>query len=322
MINELLTCKICGNTIKNLNVFSHHIKRHNLSVKEYLEYYLDLPLCEICKQNKVFIYSRPFKKYKILNRLHSLVCKKCFPIYMSVKQKEYWKNNINAREKARQNRIAYLKKHTGQSAWERRANNKMSYLEKWFYDNIILKYDLCKKYDIVNEYCEYPYFIDFAFTNIKLAVELDGKCHFINGNTRIEHDKIKDKHLIEKGWKIFRIKYNEINNIIDEFLQYLNNFQLKDKKLIENRLYKYNEIKKRHCSKNEYKQKLLYKLQEKNKPLINLIKNSNINFSKFGWVKQVAKLINKHPQKINAWMKKYMKDFYENNCYKRKTGLR
>ena len=54
-----------------------------------------------------------------------------------------------------------------------------------------------------------------------------------------------------------------INNIIDEFLQYLNNFQLKDKKLIENRLYKYNEIKKRHCSKNEYKQKLLYKLQEK-----------------------------------------------------------
>ena len=62
--------------------------------------------------------------------------------------------------------------------------------------------------------------------------------------------------------------------------------------------------------------------KKKNKPLINLIKNSNINFSKFGWVKQVAKLINKHPQKINAWMKKYMKDFYENNCYKRKTGLR
>lgn len=35
-----------------------------------------------------------------------------------------------------------------------------------------------------------------------------------------------------------------------------------------------------------------------------------------------CKLINKHPQKINAWMKKYMKDFYENHCYKRKTGLR
>ena len=57
---------------------------------------------------------------------------------------------------------------------------------------------------------------------------------------------------------------------------------------------------------------------ELNKPLIDLVKNSNINFSKPGWVGKVSILIDKKPQKINGWMKKYMLEFYETKCFKRK----
>lgn len=54
-------------------------------------------------------------------------------------------------------------------------------------------------------------------------------------------------------------------------------------------------------------------------PLIDKILNSGIDFSKFGWVGKVSIILNKKPQKVNQWMKKYMPEFYENNCFKRKV---
>ena len=49
-----------------------------------------------------------------------------------------------------------------------------------------------------------------------------------------------------------------------------------------------------------------------------LMLNSNIDFSKFGWVKQVSFIINIHSSKVSQFMKKYMFDFYINNCFRRK----
>jgi len=50
---------------------------------------------------------------------------------------------------------------------------------------------------------------------------------------------------------------------------------------------------------------------------INLILESDIDFSKFGWVNRVAVLIGIPPQKVNLFMKKYMSDFYK-TCFIRK----
>jgi len=54
---------------------------------------------------------------------------------------------------------------------------------------------------------------------------------------------------------------------------------------------------------------------------IDLIKNSDINFTKFGWVNKVSIIINQKPQKVNNWMKKYMLDFYNEKCFKRQVAL-
>ena len=45
--------------------------------------------------------------------------------------------------------------------------------------------NLGEKFDIINEYEIYPYFIDFCFLNNHVCVELDGRCHFKNGINRI-----------------------------------------------------------------------------------------------------------------------------------------
>jgi len=64
------------------------------------------------------------------------------------------------------------------------------------------------------------------------------------------------------------------------------------------------------------------KRKEKINNLINKITISNINFSKLGWVKEVSKILNIKQQKVNGWMKKNMKEFYEKNCFKRGSKLK
>jgi hypothetical protein len=51
---------------------------------------------------------------------------------------------------------------------------------------------------------------------------------------------------------------------------------------------------------------------------INLVLNSDIDFSKFGWVNKVSKIINQKPNKVNKWIKNIMPEFYKEKCFKRK----
>jgi len=63
-------------------------------------------------------------------------------------------------------------------------------------------------------------------------------------------------------------------------------------------------------------QKINYDLEQQK--YVELIINSNIDFTKFGWVNQVAIIINKPSQKVSKWMNRIMPEFYENKCFKRK----
>ena len=56
---------------------------------------------------------------------------------------------------------------------------------------------------------------------------------------------------------------------------------------------------------------------ERNSELVIKVRNSGIDFSKFGWVGKVAIVINKQPQFINGWIKKYAPDIYD-GAFKRK----
>lgn len=301
----MIISKIDGTKCKNLLGLRGHLKKYKMSTLEYFLKYesFEIPKCNCGKERKykqtIYFYETCGDKECIAKLTHS-------PI---VYTEEY-------REECRKRRIEYLKKKTGKTAWERRAAGEMSYLEKWFYDEVILKYNLHKKYDIVSEYSEYPYFLDFAFVNIKLAFELDGKSHFKNGKERIEHDIKRDKILNSKGWTIYRIRYDEINKeTVNNILRYLQSNNQDEKKLPE-RVVTYTEIKPKYEAIKRINNNL--KRDEIEKQFIPLILNSKIIFHKFGWVQEVSKLINKKPQKIKKWMIKYMSEFYESNCFKRK----
>ena len=78
------------------------------------------------------------------------------------------------------------------------------------------------------------------------------------------------------------------------------------------------KLNKEHKEQKVYFDMLKKQNDKKNLPHIEKILKSNIDFTKYGWVKKVAKLIGISENKGGWWMKRYMPDFYNEKCLKRK----
>lgn len=131
------------------------------------------------------------------------------------KHPESYKHTDECKKIMREKRLKWMKEHPEQTAW--RLKN-MSYPEKCF-QKILEDNGLDKKYLIYREYSVFPYFIDFAFINEKIAVEIDGSQHLLK--ERKERDDEKDKLLTNKGWKILRIAATEVTHDGTKALQAL-----------------------------------------------------------------------------------------------------
>lgn len=62
------------------------------------------------------------------------------------------------------------------------------------------------------------------------------------------------------------------------------------------------------------------KTRERDDLAIKNILESNIDFTKHGWVTETSKIIGISPQKVNKWMKSRMQDFYKEKCFKRNNA--
>ena len=81
--------------------------------------------------------------------------------------------------------------------------------------------------------------------------------------------------------------------------------------------YKYSNPKK-HNNLNEYWSHKKKDWEQEQEKYIELVINSDIDFTKLGWVTKVSIIINQKPQKVKYWMQRIIPDFY-NQCYKRGT---
>lgn len=143
---------------------------------------------------------------------------KTTPTWKGKSLPEEMKNNI------RKGRVKFLIKNPCQHGGFDKS--KKTYLENWFND-ILIKNDIYNQYNIEYNFSVYPYFLDFAFIDLKLDVEVDGKFHYTQ-EQNIKHDKKRNEYLINKGWKVFRISIDEVNHnsleIENEFLEYLQKY--------------------------------------------------------------------------------------------------
>lgn len=115
-----------------------------------------------------------------------------------------FKHTEESKQKLSKLRLKYMKEHPEDTVWRKR--NEPSYPEKCFI-KFLEDNGYAQKYYIEREYSVFPYYIDFAFVNEKIAVEIDGSQHILD-EQRKKRDKKKDELLNSLGWSVVRFTEN------------------------------------------------------------------------------------------------------------------
>lgn len=136
-----------------------------------------------------------------------------------IKHPERFKHTEESKAKIREKRLAFMKAHPEKTAWRR---SNQSYPEKVF-EKFLTERGYADKFLIQREYSFFPYFIDFAFVDLKIAIEIDGSQHLLP--ERKERDEKKDSLLQENGWRVIRIAesvvktdWDAIQQVLDEYI--------------------------------------------------------------------------------------------------------
>lgn len=204
--------------------------------------------------------------------------------------------------------------------WLNSNRKNKSYPERLF-ENIAKKMALFEKYDIVDQFPFHGYFFDFAIIDCKVDLEIDGVQHY-RTQEAIEYDKKRDSFVLEKGWKVYRISAKELKddpekelNLLLEFLNSESSYRIYSREDLKEYFNKYKRL---HGNREAYNKAKKKNWETENLKYVEEVLNSNIDFSKFGWVTKVSKIIKQKPQKVNLWMKRMMPSFYEEKCFKRR----
>ena len=239
-----MNCSKCNLNFKNKGGLSQHEKNCNLNelkIIEIRENYIngksikDLVILYNISQSVIIRVIGELKRNVIEGRL------------FSVKKHIGKKHTEESKEKMRKFRLKWMKENPEKTAWRK---SNLSYPEKVFL-NKIKELKLNEAHLIIREKSIFPYFIDFAFENEKVAVEIDGSQHQLED--RKKNDINKDILLNELGWRIIRFTANEINKNVDNCIIKLNNFIKSDTKyerigIYHNKEHKSIELVCKHCN--------------------------------------------------------------------------
>jgi len=190
-----------------------------------------------------------------------------------------------------------------------------SYPEKFFTKVIENEFD-DKNY--VYQYQFSTYKLDFAWPHLKKCIEIDGDQHYRFEDYH-ERDIKKDNLLKQRGWEVFRIRWKDMFNDTKFWIniakQYINegmsvkfedNYKQWLREQEEQRLKrKYNYTKRIYIKISNNKRLVIPNIIEAHEIAIkvNKIIDSDIDFTKFGWSKQVNKITGQSNGRrwINKW---------------------
>lgn len=221
---------------------------------------------------------------------------------------EAFRHTEETKQKIREARLIFMEKHPEETAWRKR--NEPSYPEKCFIKFLENNgYD--KRFLIEREFPVFPYYIDFAFVNEKIAIEIDGSQHILD-NERLSRDAKKDNLLLNKGWKVLRVSENLVktdwSKIKETLDTILNGEQIPITKVgifTHNSSYHYDKVKKDKYGRSEkMKDSFLKQRKVKNRPSYEQLKKEIEASSMVA----VGKKYGVSDNAVRKWIKQYQKD--------------
>lgn len=174
---------------------------------------------------------KQFPRNKSGRKLYTNICNNCGAPFTSIRIKQRYCSQkcANSSEETKQKlkdaqqKLINLGIHAG---WQKR--NITSYAEK-FWEQVLNNNNISYKRE---DHSTKHYFLDFLIekNGKKIDLEIDGKQH--NYKDRKAHDKARDAYLTQKGYIVYRIKWNSLlseigksimKEKIDDFLAFYNN---------------------------------------------------------------------------------------------------
>lgn len=96
------------------------------------------------------------------------------------------------------------KNYVGRSRYATAREHRCSYAESYFTECFA---------DAVKQLHVDRYFLDFAWPDIKIYIEIDGEQHYVDHRI-VEHDKVRTQRLHELGWRLLtRIRWSEFQKL-------------------------------------------------------------------------------------------------------------
>ena len=183
--------------------------------------------------------------------------------------------------------------------WSSRSKCKRSYAEEW--TKTVLLNEI-KDNTFVEEYHIGRWFLDFAWPNKMIYIEIDGVQH--EWAERKKMDEEKDNYCRDIGWKCLRLKWKDICNNTQETIEVIKEFVLNNK-ILEHEFKNITKKEQRRLNSQKRKedQKNLWKERKE------LILNAGIDLLKYGWIEKVIKKTCLTKRMIELTIKKFPEDF-------------
>ena len=346
--NTIYKCEYCNKIYTHKYAFSRHLKTHSEYTFEKPKYVWK---CKYCNNNITFESRRQLERHvkeahksdntiKCLQQKITNSCPFCNLIISSTISG--FKNHINMCPKNPNRKLPDLNKCKSEefrrnasermkerhrlgiaATFQNRKNVPHSYPENWLIDVLKNNFNQIENIDYETERPFYKFFLDFAWPEKRLCIELDGELH--RYEKQQNNDKEKDRLLKEDGWKELRLKWGYINSNKIEAIKLIENF-LNETGDITIPLYKTKrEIWEEQHKQNELNGVLKDKSGKFNKKKLSedqwlnrkeIILNSNIDLTKFGWKSEVERKTDLTRREICDTVE-YFPDLQE-LCYKRR----
>lgn len=155
------------------------------------------------------------------------------------------------------------------------------------------------------------YSVDILLPDFGSIIEINGNQHYNEFGDLKPYYKDRNEYIERIGWKVYEIHYSIVYKI-DLCLIILENIRLNNK--IDIPFYIKRKKEKKFKDRQDYWDNRRKKKREKYFDKLKDLKNSNIDFKKFGWVKEASIILGvKNPGKL---LKEIDPDFYK-DCYVR-----
>ena len=337
------TCSICNKIfLTKKELYTHEKEIHNLHKRAKAEGWI----CKICKTTfktraELQEHKKKEHRYHHINnqdkcKIEKTFCKyNCgkffFYNYALQNHQNHCKLNPNKLEYKRPPMSEEQKKHLSDTAkqrykegkgygWKIRTKNNPSIPEKWLIRTLENEFNLIENVHYFREYYFEHFFLDFYFPANNMVIEMDGDQHYTDID-RIKMDIKKDQLLRDSGYKELRIPWKDCCKNTKKWIQNIKLF-FNDPEQLSNLNYKYINNYKRQIQLEQQK-KENYALDSigRHHPNIikdetwikwkNLILNSGVDLTKFGYVSKLSKITGLTKKQIRRTILKFNINHYE-----------